>query len=86
VHLAGAPGKPVWVLNRYDRCWRRLHGRSDSPWYPTARLFRQEAPGDRGVARDLIHPNVNLVKIASARRNALSTACAGVIPFLITSA
>lgn len=41
VHLAGALGKPVWVLNRYDACWRWLYGRIDSPWYPTARLFRQ---------------------------------------------
>jgi hypothetical protein len=46
VHLAGALGKPVWVLNRYDACWRWLYGRADSPWYPTARLFRQPAFGD----------------------------------------
>jgi len=46
VHLAGALGKPVWVLNRYDACWRWLHGRTDSPWYPTARLFRQSSYGD----------------------------------------
>ncbi len=46
VHLAGALGKPVWVLNRYDACWRWLHGRTDSPWYPTARLFRQPGFGD----------------------------------------
>jgi tetratricopeptide (TPR) repeat protein len=46
VHLAGALGKPVWVLNRYDACWRWLYGRTDSPWYPTARLFRQPAFGD----------------------------------------
>ncbi len=46
VHLAGALGKPVWVLNRFDACWRWLLGREDSPWYPTARLFRQSAPGD----------------------------------------
>jgi tetratricopeptide (TPR) repeat protein len=46
VHLAGALGRPVWVLNRYDACWRWLHGRTDSPWYPTARLFRQHAYGD----------------------------------------
>lgn len=46
VHLAGALGKPVWVLNRFDQCWRWLADRSDSPWYPTARLFRQPAQGD----------------------------------------
>ena len=45
-HLAGALGKPVWVLNRYDQCWRWLSDRTDSPWYPTARLFRQPAMGD----------------------------------------
>lgn len=46
VHLAGALGKKVWVLNRYDACWRWLHGRTDSPWYPTARLFRQRDYGE----------------------------------------
>jgi tetratricopeptide (TPR) repeat protein len=45
-HLAGALGKPVWILNRYDQCWRWLRDRTDSPWYPTARLFRQQTPGD----------------------------------------
>lgn len=45
-HLAGALGKPVWVLNRFSGCWRWLRGRTDSPWYPTLRLFTQTAPGD----------------------------------------
>ncbi|WP_258397072.1 tetratricopeptide repeat protein [Paraburkholderia unamae] len=40
-HLAGALGKPVWVLSRYAACWRWLKNRDDSPWYPTARIFRQ---------------------------------------------
>jgi len=40
-HLAGALGKPVWLLNRFDTCWRWLLGREDSPWYPTMRIFRQ---------------------------------------------
>jgi tetratricopeptide (TPR) repeat protein len=46
VHLAGALGKPVWLLNRFDTCWRWLLGRDDSPWYPTLRQFRQPRPGD----------------------------------------
>ena len=41
-HLAGALGKPFWLLNRYNTCWRWLLDREDSPWYPTARLFRQD--------------------------------------------
>jgi tetratricopeptide (TPR) repeat protein len=45
-HLAGALGKPVWILNRFDTCWRWLLDRSDSPWYPTVRLYRQEKAGD----------------------------------------
>ncbi|MTJ82604.1 MAG: tetratricopeptide repeat protein [Telmatospirillum sp.] len=45
-HLAGAMAKPVWVLSRYDGCWRWLMNRDDSPWYPTLRLFRQRTPGD----------------------------------------
>ena len=41
-HLAGALGKPVWILNRFDTCWRWLLDRTDSPWYPTAKLYRQQ--------------------------------------------
>jgi hypothetical protein len=40
-HLAGALGKPVWLLLPCAPDWRWLEARSDSPWYPTARLFRQ---------------------------------------------
>jgi ADP-heptose:LPS heptosyltransferase len=45
-HLAGALGRPVWLLNRFDTCWRWLVDRSDTPWYPTMRLYRQATPGD----------------------------------------
>jgi hypothetical protein len=45
-HLAGALGKPVWILTRFAPDWRWMLKREDSPWYPTARLFRQPAIGD----------------------------------------
>jgi tetratricopeptide (TPR) repeat protein len=46
VHLAGGLGKPVWMLSRFDGCWRWMLERTDSPWYPTLRIFRQAAPLD----------------------------------------
>jgi hypothetical protein len=45
-HLAGAMAKPVWILLPFSPDWRWLTDRRDSPWYPTARLFRQRAAGD----------------------------------------
>ena len=45
-HLAAGMGRPVLLLDRYDNCWRWLHGRTDSPWYPTLRICRQPRPGD----------------------------------------
>ena len=49
-HLAGSLGKPVWVVVPVNAHWCWLLDREDSPWYPTARLFRQ-APVDRGWTR-----------------------------------
>jgi Tfp pilus assembly protein PilF len=45
-HLAAGLGRPVWLLSRYDGCWRWLQDRTDSPWYPTLRVYRQSKPHD----------------------------------------
>ncbi|MDI1260542.1 tetratricopeptide repeat protein [Aquabacterium sp.] len=48
VHLAGGLGVPVWMLDRFDNEWRWLTGRTDSPWYPKLRIFRQASFGAWG--------------------------------------
>jgi hypothetical protein len=54
VHLAGALGRPVWVLLSQIPDWRWMIERDDSPWYPTARLFRQRSQGDwNGIVKQL---------------------------------
>ena len=45
-HLAGAMGKPVWVLLPFAPDYRWLLDRGDSPWYPTMKLYRQRSPGN----------------------------------------
>jgi len=60
-HLAGACGKPVWILNRFDNCWRWLLDRSDSPWYPTARLYRQPRSGDWDSVIDRVRADLKLL-------------------------
>jgi len=45
-HLAGAMAKPVWIILPHLSDWRWMQDRETTPWYPTARLFRQSAPGD----------------------------------------
>jgi len=65
VHLAGAMGKPVWILLPFAPDFRWLLDRSDSPWYPTARLYRQSAIGDWEYPLDAV------------RRDLMSLACGG---------
>jgi tetratricopeptide (TPR) repeat protein len=54
VHLAGALGQPAWVMLPFVPDWRWLRNRSDTPWYPTLRLFRQNSRGDwRSVVEEV---------------------------------
>lgn len=62
-HLAGALGTPVWTLLHTEADWRWMDKRSDSPWYPTMRLFRQEREGDwESVINMVIKELENIVK------------------------
>jgi hypothetical protein len=75
-HLAGALGRPVWVLSRYDACWRWLAHRRDSPWYPSLRLYRQTAPGDWGAVMQEVTGDLRRLAapLLSGRRSANSAA------------
>ena len=65
-HLAGALGRPVWLMLPNAPDWRWLLDREDSPWYPTARLFRQRKEGDwLGVAREVAAALAQMVAGAS---------------------
>ena len=63
-HLAGAMGRPVWIpLNAYGNCWRWLLNREDSPWYPSARLYRQPVMGDWDSVINRMHKFLGFFKI-----------------------
>jgi hypothetical protein len=60
-HLAGAMGKPVWILLPHLADWRWMQQTETTPWYPTARLIRQRAPGDwAGVVQRVVAELIQL--------------------------
>lgn len=58
MHLAGAMGKPAWILVRHGSEWRWMLDRSDSPWYPTMRIYRQITRGDWGAVIDRVRDDL----------------------------
>ena len=62
-HIAGAIGRPVWVVLKAVAEWRWMQGREDSPWYPSARLFRQTVPGDWGEVMERVAGEVSAMEM-----------------------
>lgn len=66
-HAAASIGKPTWMLDRWDGCWRWFGDREDSPWYPSLRKFNQTAPFDwSGI---LFKMEEELVKFVAEHKN-----------------
>ena len=61
VHLAGAMGRPAWVLLPFNPDWRWLLDRNDSPWYSSARLYRQDSMGDWGGVFERLRADLSLL-------------------------
>jgi Tfp pilus assembly protein PilF len=76
-HLAGALGKPVWVLLGHNAHWLWLRERTDSPWYPSLRLFRPRAPGDWDHVFDAASAEL-MSTVRFERANATELAASGV--------
>jgi hypothetical protein len=70
-HLAGALGRPVWLLNRFESEWRWLIDRADSPWYPGMRIFNQ--PRSRDWAAVIETMKAPLERLAGRGRPILSS-------------
>jgi tetratricopeptide (TPR) repeat protein len=67
-HLAGAMAKPVWILLPHLADWRWMQQIETTPWYPTARLFRQRAPGDWEGVLDRVVEDLSKLRSAQSRQ------------------
>jgi ADP-heptose:LPS heptosyltransferase len=63
-HLAGALGRPTWILLPYTPDYRWLLDRDDSPWYPTVRLFRQGETREYGRVLERVHAELQALVAA----------------------
>ena len=71
-HLAGALGKPVWIVLRHSGEWRWMQDRMDSPWYPSVRLFRQPEHGDwMSLIQSVMAPLLDALPLVSELAGAL---------------
>lgn len=66
-HLAAALGKPTWIFNRFDSCWRWLQERKDSPWYKSVRLFRQKEKGDWDEVLSCVKQELNIPRKSESK-------------------
>jgi hypothetical protein len=57
----------VCLLSRYDACWRWLHRRKDSPWYPTMRIYRQERPHNWSAVIACVHHDLGALAGKAAK-------------------
>jgi hypothetical protein len=81
-HLAGAMGKPVWILLPHLSDWRWMQGIGTTPWYPTARLFRQSTPGDwEGVLERVLDELDRFLQALPPRRSRFT--CRGTLQQMI---
>jgi len=73
-HLAGALGRPVWVMLQFVPDWRWLTQREDSPWYPSMRLFRQPARGDWAAVIKRVADELSSLAIGRGNQVAIPSA------------
>ncbi len=67
-HLAGALGRPVWLMLPWAADWRWMLETEESPWYPRTRLFRQSAPGDWKYVIQRVAGRLKAARLQTAQR------------------
>jgi hypothetical protein len=67
-HLASAVGTQVWMLDRFDPCWRWLTGRRDSPWYPGLRIYRQPEHGAWSAVVSAVAADLQTILLSAGSR------------------